>query len=207
MRQRDFAIEITEATPLSDGRRAHLLMEGDAPDEIWLVPAIFTAKSVDSSLPYWVKFTVEVNPANSLAEIARLEAYQWPDGEPVHATGLRDLPLATLLKAAVRAAAVCVTKDDALGGYVLTEPAKKPRPLQLARATDRRARSKKRKNTPRQADIDALARTVAELRRRGVKRPVDVAAKHHGLSRAAAYRWMSKATASKKPTTKKRGKR
>jgi len=202
----DLRVTIKNATPLSDGRRAHLSIPGESIDEIWLVPAMFEGECSDESLPYRVRFAVEINPATSIAEIARLDIYQLLDGEPVHAAGLRHLPLATILQAAVRAAATFYTKDDALGGYVQTTPAKRPKPRSVARATDRRAGAKNRKNSSPAAEAQAIANTVANLKRRGVKAWRKQTCDMHGISVATLYRRLDQAAGVKKPKTKKRGK-
>jgi len=208
MRQLDEPrITIKNATPITDRRRVNLSIPGDDTGEIWIVPAMFEAECDDDALPYRVRFAVEINPATSVAEIARLDIYQLIDGEPVHAAGLRDLPLAAILRAAVRAAAIFYTKDAGLGGYVQTTPAKRPKARSVARATDRRAGAKNRKNSPRATDAESVRQTVADLKRRGVRDWAGQACKAHGLSRATLFRRIKLADKSNPPKTKKRGKR
>jgi len=74
----------------------------------------------------------------------------------------------------------------------------------VARATDRRAGAKNRKNSPRATDAESVRQTVADLKRRGVRDWVDQACKAHGMSRATLYRHLRQSNPSK---TKKRGKR
>jgi hypothetical protein len=199
-------VTIKQATSHADKDRVQLSMKGDDTGEIWLVPAIYEAECDDNALPYRVHFWVEINAETSLAEIARIDIYARPDGEAVHARGLRDLPLAAILQASVRAAATYLTWDDRLDGYVKTTPAKRPKPRAVSGATDRRARSPKRKNAPKASDADSIMQTVESLRRRGVADWVEQACKAHGVSRPTLYRRMRQWHRSN-PQTKKRGKR
>ena len=208
MRQpENLRIDIKHATPLEDRRRPHLSIVGDDTDEIWLVPAIVEAECDDETLPYRLHFWIETNPATSVTEIARLDVYARPDGEAVHAAGLRDLPLAAIIRATVREAATYLTRDAALGGYVKTMPAKRPKARAVARATDRRAGAARRKNSPLASDAESIRETVEALKRRGVRDWVGQACKAHGVSRPTLYRRLRQSYRSNPPKTKKRGKR
>jgi predicted DNA-binding protein (UPF0251 family) len=204
----NLSVTIKHATSHADKDRVQLSMRGDDTGEIWLVPAIYEAECDDDSLPYRVHFWVEINAETSLAEIARIDIYARPDGEAVHARGIRDLPLAAILQASVREAATFFTWDDRLDGYVKTTPTKRPKPRAVSGATDRRTRSPKRKNAPKASDADSIMQTVESLRRRGVRDWVKQACNAHGVSRSTLYRRLENAEKPKpNPQTTKRGKR
>jgi len=203
----DLRITIHEALPIDDRSRPHLSMVGDNTDELWLVPAFIEASCDDDALPYRIKYAIEINPATSIPEIARLDIYARPDGEAVHAAGLRDLPLASVVRATLREAAEYLTKDDRLGGYVKTIPAKRPKARFIASAADRRGGGARRKNSPAASDAESVRQTVADLKRRGVRDWVEQACKLHGINRSTLYRRLDQAAGVKKPKTKKRGKR
>lgn len=203
----DLRITIKNATPLNESGRVNLAIPGDNMGEIWIVPAMFEAECDDDALPYRVRFAVKINPATSVAEIARLDIYQLIDGEPVHAAGLRHLPLAAILRAAVYEAATFYEMTESVGGYVETLPAPRLTARSVARATDRRAGAKNRKNSPSALDAEWVIQTVADFKRRGVRDWVDQACKVHGMSRATLYRRIKLADKSNPPKTKKRGKR
>jgi hypothetical protein len=200
------SVSITNRTSLTEKNAVQLSMKGDDTGEIWLVPAIYEAECADDALPYRVEFSVKVDPTTSLAEIVRLNIHARDGGEPVHARGIRELPLAAILQASVRAVATYLTWDEGLDGYVKTTPAKRPKPRGVSGATDRRARSKKRKNTPKASDANSIMQTVESLRRRGVTDWVDQACKAHGVSRPTLYRRMRQWQITN-PQRKKRGKR
>lgn len=178
-------------------------MVGDNTDEIWLVPAIVEATCDDEALPYRIEYTIEINPATSIPEIARLDVYARPEGEAVHAAGLRDLSLASVVRETIRQAAEYLTKDDGLGGYIKTIPAQRPKARVVASAADRRGGGARRKNSRADSDADSVRQTVADLKRRRVRDWETQACKAHGMSRATLYRHLGQS----KPTqTKKRGK-
>jgi len=202
----DLRITIHEALPIHDRSRPHLSMVGDNTDELWLVPAFIEASCDDDALPYRIKYAIEINPATSIPEIARLDIYARPDGEAVHAAGLRDLPLASVVRETIRQAAEYLTKDDRLGGYVKTTPAKRPKAQAVASAADRRGGGARRKNSASAAEALSIAQTVADLKRRGVRDWERQACKAHGIARATLYRQLKLAEKSNPPKTKKRGK-
>ena len=179
-------------------------MVGDNTDELWLVPAIIEASCDDDALPYRIEYVIEINPATSIPEIARLDVYARPDGEAVHAAGLRDLSLASVVRETIRQAAEYLTKDDGLGGYIKTTPAKRPKARLVASAADRRGGGARRKNSRAESDAGSVRQTVADLKRRGVRDWETQACKAHGMSRATLYRHLGQSNPTK---TKKRGKR
>lgn len=203
----DLRITIESAAPLHDRFRPHLSMVGDNTGELWLVPAIIEASCDDEALPYRIEYVIEINPATSIPEIARLDVYARPEGEAVHAAGLRDLSLASVVRETIRQAAEYLTKDDDLGGYVKTLPTKRPKARAVASAADRRGGGARRKNSAAQAEAEAIAATVADLKRRGVKTWEQQACKMHNVTRATLYRRIKKAGAIESTKTKKRGKR
>lgn len=197
--------------PSEKSQMPRALRLGDG-DEIWLVPMMFDAVCDDARLAYRVEIKVDINPETSIAEIWHLSVVQREHGDPVHAAGLRTLPLAAILQTSVREAAVFMTKDKNLRGYVQTKPAKMPGELFLAQATDRRARSKRRKNAPQASEAAVAKRLVDGLRRSGVRSWQAEACRQLGVSRATLYRRLGMTAPAKpkpkpKPKTKKRGKR
>ncbi len=203
----DLRITIKSAAPLQDHSRPHLSMVGDNTGELWLVPAIIEASCEDDALPYRIEYLIEINPATSIPEITRLDVYARPEGEAVHAAGLRNLSLASVVRETIRQAAEYLTKDDDLGGYVKTLPTKRPKARAVASAADRRGGGARRKNSPAVTDAESVRQTVEDLQRRGVRDWVEQACKAHGLSRPTLYRRLRQSHRSNPPKTKKRGKR
>lgn len=203
----NLAIRITDAAKVvGTAKRLHLQV-ANTDDEVWVVPAVFTAECDDDRLPYAVGITVEVNVKDQLCEITRLDVTARDDGEAVHASGLRDLPLAAILHESIQAAAVYLTTDKHFGN-VQTWPRKRIKPIAVARATDRRTITAQRKNRPPLTEAEAIRRTSDDYRRRGLPDYIKRTCDAHGISRATYYRRLGEAVPAKpKPKTKKRGKR
>lgn len=185
-----------------DHRR--VVVPGDK-GERWSVPIEYTARVDEPSAEYVVTIDVAHDPATHLAEIVRL-IVERRGGQPVHATGLRRLHLAQMLKDCERAAASFETLDDELGVFVVdeTRPTKHLPRRKIVRLTDPRSRA----NSITRADVELAVRIVEELRSRRVKDWVERACQQLDISRATLYRRLEAAnySADTRPTKPTRSK-